>query len=198
MKATGEQGGEMGRIGLSGQVEATVRRGISGDKLVFGGVCAVAVAIAGVTLVLSVGSGRDHTYSGDWQCLECGHHFTSETLRPPPTDCPKCGKEAVKLLHKKCLWCGKDVLVCKTRMTTKSQEILAAYYSENPGEAEGNRLPRIILHLLMEARYRVREPDGEYRWHDEWVADGSAQAEEIRSNIHCPECGEALFGPQRD
>ena len=178
---------------LTSNVSGNLRPGLARDQTIFISICSAAILVAAVALVSFVRSQSSMPFVGDWQCLQCGQSFDSKSLLPGPIDCPECPGQAVKLIHKECPKCGKTSLVCQMRLTESAQKEFADYQASHAQELAAGQFPKIVFQLPMEARYRIRQPDGSYTWHQDWLYTESAQAQQIRADQRCPHCQAPLY-----
>ncbi len=167
--------------------------GMAKDKLIFVIICSAAIAIAVVTMAFTLFPGKSGSRIGPspWQCLDCGHEFSKETIEHSSIECEKCAGQAVIVNRRKCPECGEDVLVSRMRLTEQG-EALYRDRKESSGE-----MPIMLMGpgmgLPMESQFWVQQADGSYGWTD-WFFAGGPQSRDILSSQECPECSAPLYG----
>ena len=157
--------------------------GVAKDQLIFIIICALAVTVAAVTLISSF-SGPKARHS-TWQCPDCGHGFSVEGVPIPPVTCSKCGGKALRPGYRDCPACGKKVLYCQMRVEPPPEGATGPV-GGSPGLGMG--LPPVSV------RFWIKQEDGSFAW-SPWVLSSSPQAQQIKLNMVCRECGESLFAP---
>jgi len=176
--------------GKSGQRESAamgLRAGMARDRLIFIIICVVAIAVAGVTMAISLLPARAKIRSVDWQCLECNHEFSTKTSGAmTPVYCPKCSGQTVGVRYGKCPHCGKQVPMYRFRVRqTEQEQGLAVPGVPGPLETRMQVVPG-------EIQYWIRQADGSYGW-SRWMGMTDPQISQFRADSRCPQCEAKLF-----
>lgn len=174
-----------------------LRSGLAREQLLLIIVCSVASTVAVVSLLYFLVFDDAFRKQVDlpWQCLECGNAFASKTNDFPPIPCPKCGGQAVQVAHRTCPACGKKVVAFRLRLTTEGQARREAALEQ--AEANGQSGAGLKYNVMtmgpppLDHQYWVEQPDDSFDW-TPWINANSLQAQQIRSNLRCYECGADL------
>ena len=159
------------------------------DKLVFIIICAVALALAAVTVVLFFTGGPVKRLDTTWQCLDCNYDFSKKTNELPPIPCPKCGGQAVRVTYRDCPSCGKKVLRLRIRLTEEAQAQREAMQKQ----AETTGQPTVPMMIPpTDVQYWVKQPDGKFGW-TAWMLAVSPEAIQTQRDVRCSNCDALLF-----
>ena len=167
----------------------SLRAGMAKDKLTLIIVCSAALGVAVLTLAVKQFSGGGFGgLTSRWQCLnpECDKEFSRELTQQPPVECPSCGGQAAKLIHRKCPKCGEENVIYRTRLTEEGLAQYEATKDEQPKEKGPIRIGAGAI-MPSEVQFWHKQEDGSYAWSD-WMPMNQMYRGQV-----CSKCGASLY-----